>query len=490
MEDPVDDCSMTAISSPTNVSPADAGAGPSKPHDSTGDWVDQVRRPVPGARRHRLRELRVSRQAQARAARDTADMQAVFEVLENFPVADVLRVHTARNRFVGSQAFRRVWHEQQLPDLSTEGAHALLDLSPESLGHHYAEWFAGWGLDNQFLRNWTIDDTPQYFAYRYAHTHDLLHYVLSYAPYDKSREMEIEAFMFAQTGGLNHLVFIAGFVRNLRRTDPVLLRKIPARLREAYQRGKRAENVMLVDWNELLALPLQDVRRRLRVDDRPILPAIRPITPQPTETPRLAHVVLNVPDLDAGTAFWSNLMGLEESARDDRLGVRFYTDGTDHHTLAMGTSWGRGPLAPMKGLVGDLRLAMAVGSARRRAPRSSEGAKVTVPPLALYRERLRPGLGHIGYRVSSQDELEAWYHHLKKHGVRVDWCVNHGDMIKGIYFTDPAGIRCEIFCDGPVALEKLAARDAGMSVADVAVGDFYNWDLDLDGASAADGVVR
>jgi|GEM_PF-965627 len=455
--------------------------------DSHADWVDGVRRPVAGAPRRRLDELRISFAAQRRLRADLTDMQAVFEVLENFPVADILRTHTERNPFVRHGEFPEVWRTQTLPDLSSEGVPGLLDLPVGSLGREYARWCQGWGLDNQFLRNWTLETPGRYFAYRYAHTHDLLHFLLSYAPFDKSREMEIEAFLYGQTRGLNHVLFIAGFVRDLRRTDPALLRKMPARLGEAWHRGRRAENVMLVDWEALLALPLDEVRCRLRVDDRPILPTIRPEVAAPTETPSLAHAVLNVPDLAAATLFWTQTMGLEESARDDRLGVVFLTDGTDHHTLALGRSWPGGLFGPLKGLLGDAKLAAAVLGARRTAPRSSEGAKVTIPPLVLYKERLRPGLGHLGYRVSTQDELTAWYRHLKRHGVRVDWCVNHGDMIKGIYFSDPAGVRCEIFCDGPVALTKHAARAAGVPMSELAAGDFFNWDLDLDGVGPADG---
>lgn len=439
-------------------------------------WTDRVRRPRPGQPRNLLREAAVSLGAQRRVARNTSDMQAVFELLENFPVGDVLRHSARRSRFANSAPLQTLFREQSLPDLSDAAVERLSELPEGSVGHEYARFVRGWGLDNQFLDHIDRTKLEGYLAYRTAHLHDLFHFVLGYSPYAYSGEMEIEAFLYGQTGGWNHLLFMAGFARRLAAIDRAQLRTIAPRLRAAQRRGENSGNVMLLRWEDHLARPLEAVRAELGIDD---LPALERQRPRPTETPRLAHVVLNADKPDATVAWYTKVFGLETTAADDRLGATFMSDGTDHHTLAVARSWGRGIRGKLRGVSSDLATLRHLLDARRHGPRSSTGAPIATPPLALVREHMRPGINHIGYRVSSMEELRRWYGHLSCCGVGVDWMVNHGDLISGIYFLDPAGVRIEIFADGPKGTAKLAAKAAGASREELAEPEFFNWKLDL-----------
>lgn len=408
-------------------------------------------------------------------------MQSVFEVLGNFPTYDVLRATTHASRFVRSAAFRRLYEDASMPQLGNDAVEdRLRSLPPGSVGREYAEFMRGWGLDNSFLNYVEVDDIAAYFAYRYGHCHDLFHFVLGYPPFQDSAEMEIEAFLFAQTGGLNHLLFVLGFARRLARQDPRKLRRIVPRLRVAYERGRRSGNVMLLRWEDVLARPLDEVRAELGVDDRPVLARERVRVQPPTEVPKLAHVVLNSADPEGALDWYRDVFGLEMTARDDRLGAVFLSDGTDHHTLALARSWGRGVRGIVRGIHGDLRALAAMVSARGDTAAVADRRRLARPTMRLVREHMRPGVQHIGYRVSSDEELRAWFQHLRANGVDVDWMVNHGDMISGIYFLDPTGVRLEIFCDGPRARAKLAALADGADRAGLVETDFHNWVLDLE----------
>jgi glyoxalase family protein len=63
----------------------------------------------------------------------------------------------------------------------------------------------------------------------------------------------------------------------------------------------------------------------------------------------------------------------------------------------------------------------------------------------------RPGIGqthHIAFRVSSQEEQEAWRDHLMTLGVGVS-PIQDRKYFKSIYFQDPDGLLLEIATDGP-----------------------------------------
>jgi catechol-2,3-dioxygenase len=114
--------------------------------------------------------------------------------------------------------------------------------------------------------------------------------------------------------------------------------------------------------------------------------------------------------------------------------------------------------------------------------RSATGQRVVLPPPAIIRAGLRNGLQHIGFRVPDEAALRAAKQHLEVNGVHILWAVNHGDLIKGLYFRDAGGNLCEIFCDGPTVRarqEELARTGAELDVSQVQPGDLRSYDLDL-----------
>ena len=186
--------------------------------------------------------------------------------------------------------------------------------------------------------------------------------------------------------------------------------------------------------------------------------APRAATPFP---PRLAHVVLNVPDVRAALDFYVGFLGYAEVAVDEQLGVHFLSAGDDHHTIALGECLPRGPRALLRLHRMVPRLLRLIRT-RLSDERSAAGRRRVRPSLAAIGMALRPGLQHLGFRVESEAELERLYRAMRERGIRVRWAVNHGDMIKGLYVHDGNGNMVELFADGARGREILdLARRAG-----------------------------
>ena len=185
-------------------------------------------------------------------------------------------------------------------------------------------------------------------------------------------------------------------------------------------------------------------------------------TAAPVATPRLAHIVLNVPDLPAALAFYTGFLGYTVVAEDKQLGVCFLSAGDDHHTLALGECLPAGPRALLR-LPRMLPRLVNLVRARLSDERSASGQRRVKPTLAAIRMALRPGLQHIGMRVANEAELKRLYEAMKARGIKVQWAVNHGDMIKGLYVHDGNGNMVELFVDGDRGREliSLAQRAGG-----------------------------
>jgi catechol 2,3-dioxygenase len=65
------------------------------------------------------------------------------------------------------------------------------------------------------------------------------------------------------------------------------------------------------------------------------------------------------------------------------------------------------------------------------------------------------GLGHIAFRVDSEEALRDAYATLREHGVEVTRSVDHVSQ-KSIYFDDPDGNTLEIYYERPDALDLFA----------------------------------
>lgn len=118
---------------------------------------------------------------------------------------------------------------------------------------------------------------------------------------------------------------------------------------------------------------------------------------------RVGHVVLRVSDVEASTAFYRDVLGMEVISVRPGLGA-FLSFGTLHHDIAL--------LQAEDGAsMGDL------------------------------------GLAHVALRISGGDaELRYAYDKLKAAGVEIRSTTDHG-MTHSVYFSDPDGNTLEVYTD-------------------------------------------
>ena len=123
---------------------------------------------------------------------------------------------------------------------------------------------------------------------------------------------------------------------------------------------------------------------------------------------RLGHLVIRVRDLDRSEGFYTDLLGLQVTARlGDRM-VFMGASGDSSHELAL----------------------MAIGE---DAPGPEEG---------------RVGLYHFAWEMESFEDLRKMYRELGEKNVQVAGLGDHG-VSMGVYFFDPDGNEIEVFFELP-----------------------------------------
>jgi len=148
---------------------------------------------------------------------------------------------------------------------------SLAKLPEESLGRKYLEFLDSEGITAEGLEQASIEGRnaerhlsadEAFLKDRMRDTHDLWHVVTGYKG-DLIGEASLLAFSFAQTRNPG-VGFIAGAAL-LRGNEP----KVRALILRGFLRGARAVWLPPVKWETLLALPIDEVRRRLRIGPPP-----------------------------------------------------------------------------------------------------------------------------------------------------------------------------------------------------------------------------
>ena len=117
---------------------------------------------------------------------------------------------------------------------------------------------------------------------------------------------------------------------------------------------------------------------------------------------KLGHVGIHVRDLDRQKAFYRDVLGLQVTDEDPKLGMVFMSScpEEEHHELL---------LVPGR----------------------------DTPEDSIY-------LQQIAFRCESFDDLIGFLERFSEHGVQLDKVVSHGNAV-GIYFYDPEHNRCEVY---------------------------------------------
>ncbi len=143
----------------------------------------------------------------------------------------------------------------------------------------------------------------------------------------------------------------------------------------------------------------------------------------------LGHVLVRVLDLERSKAFYRDVLGFHVLEEDPEHGGTFMALEGQSHCI-------------------DLFQVHDADAARRQTP----GVR---------------GLGHIAFRVASEDDLREANASLRAHGVEILRSIDHVSQ-KSLYFSDPDGNTLEIYYELPDALAIFARgredRDAKLTL--------------------------
>lgn len=201
----------------------------------------------------------------AAIARDPDDLPQVFTVIESLSGA---APHRLLFRMRRSDEGARLLREQ--PDIVArlDDREALRALPEGSLGRAYLAFverhhIGAAGLRDAMERGRSARPRVAAFTYvldRMRDTHDLWHTVTGYQN-DVLGEAALLAFYLAQNWNSGIALIVATALWKGRGTDAV------GHIREGFARGRAAAWLPAADWESLLALPLDEVRRRLRLGE-------------------------------------------------------------------------------------------------------------------------------------------------------------------------------------------------------------------------------
>lgn len=144
-----------------------------------------------------------------------------------------------------------------------------------TLGREYARFLDREGISAEGLVDASeeheddkifLDERARCLSNRLRDTHDLWHVVTGYQR-DLFGEHALLAFSYAQTRnpGIGFIVVMAA-IRRWREGEKNV---IPLAW-EGYRRGRRAAFFVAADWEGMLAMPLDEVRRLLKVEEPPV----------------------------------------------------------------------------------------------------------------------------------------------------------------------------------------------------------------------------
>jgi ubiquinone biosynthesis protein COQ4 len=227
--------------------------------------------------------LQFSPRRALRAARilaaDPDDLPQVFTIIESLSIDTLQRV---ARRMAGSEAGRRLTALR--PDIVDRLAdrEALARLPQGTLGRAYLAFVERENISAEGIRaagaKGMANDAPlppplDWVHARMRDTHDLWHAATGYAG-DVLGEIALLAFTFAQTWNpAIALIIVIGLIKSA----PVPNGGAQARrtILDGFRRGLKAEWLPTQEWETLLALPLEEVRRRLALEAPPGYAEIR-----------------------------------------------------------------------------------------------------------------------------------------------------------------------------------------------------------------------
>lgn len=217
----------------------------------------------------RYRPLRAVHNFQ-KLMKDKEDTALVFKIFESLPSRDFLPRVKALALSERGEALRST--EPNLPEILDD--HAALRQTPKgSVAHAYcdfmeAEGLSAAGLVAEYDRvgRPRYPDLVEWFINRNRDTHDLFHVLTGYGR-DALGEQCVLLFTHGQSPSQGHLLIGYAGAANIAKMARGSKAPVFGAVREAHRTGKGAPQLMAQPIRELLARPLEEVRRELRIPE-------------------------------------------------------------------------------------------------------------------------------------------------------------------------------------------------------------------------------
>lgn len=219
-----------------------------------------------------LRALRAARAVFA----DPDDLPQVFTIIESLSGNTLQRIYRGMK---ADESGRRLLEKQ--PDLVEKltDREALARLPEGSFGRAYLEFVERENISADGIRaaaakgmERTLPAPLDYVSARMRDTHDLWHVATGYSG-DVLGEVALLAFIFAQTWNPGVALIIGlGLAKTAGAAGGGAAR---ATIFDGYRRGRQTRWLPAVEWEDLLALPLREVRAKLAVEEPAVYTRIR-----------------------------------------------------------------------------------------------------------------------------------------------------------------------------------------------------------------------
>jgi ubiquinone biosynthesis protein COQ4 len=201
------------------------------------------------------------------------DLPQVFTILESFSGTAHWRLH---RKFERSADGARLLRDK--PDIVKMLANRewLSTLPEGSLGRAYLAFVESEGISADGIRDASAQGMTErvgaddfgYVHQRMRDTHDLWHAAVGYRG-DVLGESALLAFSLAQNWNSGiALIVVAAILKGFSMGSTAVIA-------EGFRRGREAEFLPTLDWESLLALPVSEVRKRLRLGSPPVYEPVR-----------------------------------------------------------------------------------------------------------------------------------------------------------------------------------------------------------------------
>jgi ubiquinone biosynthesis protein COQ4 len=204
-----------------------------------------------------------------RLLKDKENTAEVFAIFEALPRRDFV---PSAEAFMASERAKLIYRQEpELPAILDDHA-SLRELGPGTVAAAYCDFMereglSAAGLVEEEAKSWgdrpRYDDILSWYGRRHRDTHDLLHVLTGYGR-DPLGEQCVLAFTFSQSPSPAHLfiAYLGGLhiKRQTKTKAPVL-----AAIREGQALGKACPRIAEMSIRELLAMPLDEARRKLNI---------------------------------------------------------------------------------------------------------------------------------------------------------------------------------------------------------------------------------